>query len=97
MFDYNGKFLHKFGSSGPGRLSRPLGIASDSANNWIVTDDIEDRVAVFNSNGDFLTAFGESGFEAGQFSNAHDVCVDNNGRILVCDDTRVQVFAFESQ
>lgn len=88
--------MRKFGcSTGPERLSRPIGITSDSANNWLVTDDIEDRVAVFNSQGDFVTAFGESGFLAGQFSNAHDVSVDSNGRILVSDDTRVQVFAFE--
>ena len=58
LFNVDGKFLTKWGSSGSGdgQFKSPCGIAVDSIeNNVYVQDSGNNRVQVFNSNGKFLT------------------------------------------
>lgn len=92
MFDYNGKLLRRFGSkgTGPGELSHPFGLATDSAGNWIVTDHLNDRVCAFTAEGNFITAF--------VAQRPLPICVDSAGRILVGHGHHhgcVRVFGFE--
>ena len=62
--------LHKWGSTGSsnGQFDSPNGIAVDSSGNVYVTEDNNNRIQKFNSNGGFITQSGGStGFSNGQF------------------------------
>jgi DNA-binding beta-propeller fold protein YncE len=49
---------------------------------------------VFDSNGQFITQFGEAGFDPGQFDEPVGISVDNEGKVYVADtwNQRIQVF-----
>lgn len=103
MFDAEGKFLRKIpcasdgDSAGHGKLFCPFGLATDSADNWVVCDGSH-RVHIFTSDGRFITAFGEGGRRPGQFRDPISACVDSSGCILVGDGSyRVQAFAFAAK
>lgn len=59
-----------------------------------VVDRSNDRIVVFDTEGDFLFAFGESGTEKGQFDYPHEIEVAPDGRVFVADtnNRRIQIF-----
>ncbi|MFB6345608.1 MAG: 6-bladed beta-propeller [bacterium] len=67
---------------------------SKNAERVFVTDWGNHRVQVFDREGDFLTAFGTSGFGPGDMNQPTDVAVGNNGAVYVTDyaTDRVQVW-----
>jgi DNA-binding beta-propeller fold protein YncE len=64
-----------------------------------VGDTGNDRVQVFDAEGRFLYAFGESGDGPGQFLRPMDLDVDRDGRVFVADfgGDRIQVFTPRGQ
>lgn len=101
VFDEKGNRLRTFGSAGvsPGQFRRALGIAVDSANNWIIAEELGCRIQILQSDGTPLTTFRLSDVDKppGElFDQAECVCVTKDDRILVGDGTsRVHVFGFE--
>jgi len=93
VFDF--KFGGNF-SSADGHFNYPHGVAYDHNNNRIIVADIwNNRIQVFDSNGNFLFKFGNFGSADGQFGNPLGVAYDhNNNRIIVADtyNHRIQVF-----
>jgi tripartite motif-containing protein 71 len=91
-------FDFKFGSdlSADGQFRLPHGVAYDHINNRIiVADTFNDRIQVFDSNGNFLFKFGNEGSDDGQFRYPEGVAYDHiNNRIIVADtfNDRIQVF-----
>jgi DNA-binding beta-propeller fold protein YncE len=91
-------FDFKFGSnlSADGQFRYPFGVAYDHNNNRIIVADTENnRIQVFDSNGNFLFKFGNFGSDDGQFIGPHGIAYDpNNNRIIVADtfNDRIQVF-----
>jgi DNA-binding beta-propeller fold protein YncE len=95
------KFLRKIGTSGkkhmltdPGDFALPEGVAVDSDGNVYVTDTFNDRVEVFDPDGEFISAFGKNGDGAGHFERPKGIAVDCDGHIWVADaaQDRVKVF-----
>ncbi len=86
----------KFGSSGSGngQFSSPSGIAFDAEGNIYVTDRSNDRVQIFDSNGNYLDQFGTSGSGNGQLDNPYDIVISSEQKIYVSEATnrRVQIF-----
>lgn len=75
-------------SSAPGGFDGPWGVSYDPHTcNIIVADKSNERVQVFNSQGNFLFLFGSEGTGNGQFSEdgPNGVHVDEKGRIYVVD------------
>jgi DNA-binding beta-propeller fold protein YncE len=72
----------------------PRGLAVDSKGNVYVTDTGNKRVVVFNSNGEFVTQFGTTGIDPGQFDEPVGLAIDQNGLVYVADtwNARIQVF-----
>lgn len=105
VFDYQGKFLRKFGSQGSkdGQLSYPFGLAVDSARNWLVADHDNHRISVFRSDGSFLTTFTYTPFSNPYAltlpkGSPYSLDVDHDGRVIVGDsESCVYVFVFEQQ
>jgi DNA-binding beta-propeller fold protein YncE len=88
VFNGEGKILRKFGSYGKGfgKMSCPYGICSNSANQWMVCDFLNERVQVLSSDGQFVTSFKTTGPQS--------ICIDLYGRIFVGGTIDVKVFAF---
>ncbi|MGH9954982.1 MAG: hypothetical protein ACRD39_04895, partial [Nitrososphaeraceae archaeon] len=73
----------------------PGGIAIDSSDNIFVVDVDNDRVQVFDVNGNFITKWGSAGSANGQFEDPIGVAVGAEGRVYVTDEenARIQVFS----
>jgi len=95
-----GTFLFKFGSfgTGDGQFNKPVGVAVDSSNRIIVSDQFNSRIQVFDSAGNFVTKFGSAGAGDGQFFAPNGIAVDSSNRIIVADtfNDRIQVFGLTS-
>jgi hypothetical protein len=77
----------------------PWGITVDELGDVYVVDWRNDRVQKFNSEGEFIFAFGKAGSGDGEFNRPTDVAVDEHGDIYVadCGNNRVQLFNSESR
>ena len=86
-------YAFQFGSygSGDGQLNIPYGVALDAAGNIYVADSGNQRVQVFNSQGNFLFKFASPAFDP-----PIGVALDASGNIFVtdyyCSQGCVQVF-----
>ena len=72
-----------------GLLSRPWGITANDSNEIFVSDMNNNRIVVFNENGEFIRSFGENSLHC-----PNGVLCDNMGRIFVTsrDDNKILVF-----
>ena len=85
----------KFGSkgSGSGQFNHPRGIAFDSEQNLYVGENRSGtRVQVFSSPGDHLQWLGKT-----KLNCPHDVAIDSNDTIYVCDTDNHQICIYNSQ
>ncbi len=95
------KLLRKIGTPGkkhtltaPGTFSLPSNVAVDKDGNVFVTDTFNDRVEVFDADGNFINTFGKNGDGPGYFERPKGVAIDGDGHVWVVDGAqdRVQVF-----
>jgi len=102
----NFKLLRKIGTAGkdhtlttPGDFSKPTNVAVDKDGNLFVTDTLNDRVEVFDADGQFIREFGKNGDGPGNFARPKGIAVDCDGHVWVADAmlNRVQVFTPEGQ
>lgn len=100
------KLLRKIGTTGhnheltsPGDFSKPAGVAVDGEGNLYVADTMNDRIEIFDADGQFISTFGKNGDGPGYFSRPKGVAIDSDGHIWVADgmQDRVQVFNKEGQ
>ena len=81
----------------PGQLAYPRGLTV-SGQRLLVADDKHHRIAVFDTGGRYLRAFGSGpGFGPGQFNFPFGVAVDGSGRVFVADDLNHRVMRFGPQ
>jgi DNA-binding beta-propeller fold protein YncE len=100
------KLLRKIGTTGhkheltsPGDFSKPAAVAVDAEGNLYVADTMNNRVEIFDADGQFISTFGKPGDGPGYFSRPKGVAIDGDGHIWVADgmQDRVQVFNKEGQ
>src|SRR3974390_808521 len=100
------KLLRKIGTTGhnheltsPGDFSKPAGVAVDAEGNLYVADTMNNRIEIFDADGQFVSAFGKNGDGPGYFARPKGVAIDSDGHIWVADGVqdRVQVFNKEGQ
>src|SRR5215469_16391988 len=100
------KLLRRIGTGGKnhfltsaGDFAAPQGIALDSDNNVYVTDTLNNRVEIFDADGNFISEFGKHGDGPGYLARPKGVAVDSDGHIWVADamQDRLQVFNREGQ
>jgi len=84
----------KHASTKPGDFARPAGVAVDKEGNVYVADTLNDRIEIFDGDGNFVNMFGKAGDGPGYFSRPKGVAIDSDGHIWVTDgmQDRVQVF-----
>jgi len=78
----------------PWYFDNPEGIAIDSIGNVYVVDCYSNRIQKFNHEGQFITAWGDSGTGDGEFLLPEGVAIDSNGNVYVVDsyNHRIQKF-----
>jgi DNA-binding beta-propeller fold protein YncE len=100
------KLLRRIGTGGkkhtltdPGNLAMPSNVAVDQDGNVYVTDTLNNRVQIFDADGNFLKTFGKAGDGPGYFARPKGIAVDADGHIWVADavQNRVQVFDQEGR
>lgn len=99
LFDVPRRSVFVFGSRGPGKLGKPLGVAIDHNINYYVVDGSTKSVSVYNPDGHFQRRIGQPG----ELFKPVDVAVNGDGsRIYVIDnggiDTdRHRVVAYDAE
>jgi DNA-binding beta-propeller fold protein YncE len=85
--------------TGPGDFSKPTFVALDKDGNAYITDTLNDRVEVFDADGNFIRAFGKNGDGAGDFARPKGIAIDSDGHVWVADAmlNRLQVFTPEGR
>ena len=100
------KLLRSIGTAGkkhtltdPGTFSLPTQAALDTDGNLYVTDTLNNRVEIFDGDGEFIGEFGKAGDGPGFFARPKGIAVDCDGHIWVVDgvQNRVQVFNRQGQ
>jgi len=108
IFNSDGIFLSSFGQRSEGKKGEPLeqgsfnmptALTKDSEGNIYVVDTGNNRVQVFNENGQYITEFGEQGSNNGEFEHPVDIAIDKKGYIFVADrgNNRIQIFDKKKQ
>jgi DNA-binding beta-propeller fold protein YncE len=94
-----GKSSGKHDLTTPGDFARPTNVAVDKDGNLYVSDTFNDRVEIFDADGNFVHTFGKAGDGPGYFARPKGIAVDADGHIWVADavQDRVQVFTPEGQ
>jgi DNA-binding beta-propeller fold protein YncE len=77
-----------------GQFSYPTYVALDARGNVYVSDTLNSRVQMFDTDGKFVTAFGKAGSAWGEFDKPKGVALDTFGNIYVVDTgwSNVQIF-----
>jgi DNA-binding beta-propeller fold protein YncE len=100
------KLLRKIGTTGhkheltaPGEFAKPSGVAVDKEGNLYVCDTLNNRIEIFDADGNFISTFGKNGDGPGYFARPKGVAIDSDGHVWVADGVqdRVQVFTKEGQ
>jgi DNA-binding beta-propeller fold protein YncE len=94
------KPLRRIGTGGkkhalmtPGDFAKPTNVAVDGEGNVYVTDTLNDRVEIFDADGNFITTFGKNCDAPGCFERPKGLAVDSDGNIWVADSVmdRLQI------
>ena len=92
-----GKPSKKHDQTGPGIFSLPEGVAVDSEGNVYVTDTFNDRIEIFDADGQFISTFGKNGDGPADFERPKGIAIDCDGHIWVVDATQNRVKVFDNQ
>lgn len=100
------KLLRRIGTGGknhwlttPGDFGAPSNVAVDKEGNVYVTDTMNNRVEIFDPDGNFISLFGQHGDGPGYLARPKGIAIDGDGHIWIADSfqDRVQVFNREGQ
>ncbi len=100
------KLLRRMGTGGkkhtltsPGDFAKPSNVAVDSDGNLFVSDTLNNRVEIFDADGNFIRTFGKNGDGPGYFARPKGIAVDSDGHVWVADavQDRLQVFTQEGR
>lgn len=84
--------IRKMGTAGkkhsltePGQFAAPENVAVDADANLYVADMYNNRIEVFDADGNFIRAWGKSGDRPGYFSRPKGLAIDSDGHVWVAD------------
>jgi DNA-binding beta-propeller fold protein YncE len=80
-----------------GTFSLPEAVAVDKDGNVYVTDTFNDRVEIFDADGEFISTFGRNGDGPADLERPKGIAVDGDGHIWVVDAAQERVKVFNQQ
>jgi DNA-binding beta-propeller fold protein YncE len=98
--------IRKIGTAGkghtltePGEFSVPTNVALDKDQNLYVSDTYNNRIEIFDADGNFIRAWGKNGDRPGTFARPKGIAIDVDGHVWVADavQDRIQCFTPEGQ
>ena len=92
-----GKPSSKHEQTDPGTFSIPEGVAVDKDGNVYVTDTFNNRVEIFDADGEFISTFGRNGDGAADLERPKGIAIDCDGHIWVVDAAQNRVKVFNQQ
>jgi DNA-binding beta-propeller fold protein YncE len=92
-----GKPSSKHDQTEPGTFSLPEGVAVDGDGNVYVTDTFNNRVEMFDADGQFISTFGQNGDGPANFERPKGIAIDCDGHIWVVDATQNRVKVFNNR
>ena len=96
VYERNGTFVRKFGTSGSsdGNFNQPYAVIVSPELEVFVADHNNHRVQVFDTNGTFLRKFGTYGTLEGQMSHVYNIAFSDEGNIMVGDWNNKRIIHF---
>jgi len=94
-----GKPSTRHDQTDPGTFSLPEGVAVDRDGNVYVTDTFNNRVEIFDADGEFISTFGKNGDGPADLERPKGIAVDGDGHVWVVDagPNQVKVFTKEGR
>ncbi len=104
IFNSDGIFFHAFGSKSKkskestpeeGTFLIPTALAIDSKDNLYVVDQENNRIQIFDGNGNFVRSFGKPGSSFSEFAKPVDIAISRNDIVYVAEEEnhRIQIFS----
>ncbi|MFN7992695.1 MAG: 6-bladed beta-propeller [Bryobacteraceae bacterium] len=81
----------------PGNFSLPTNVAVDSEGDVYITDTFNNRVQIFDGDGNFVSMFGKHGDGVGQFERPKGIAVDCDRHIWVVDAAQDRVKVYDRE
>jgi DNA-binding beta-propeller fold protein YncE len=96
--DYLGEFGKGYGSE-EGQFRSPVAMACDSRDRLYVTDELNHRVTIFDSSGNFLSKWGVFGSGDGELNGPAGIAIDADDNVYIVDqhNYRVQKFSADGK
>lgn len=96
--DYLGEFGKGYGSE-DGQFRSPVAMAGDSQDRLYITDELNHRVAIFDSSGNFLNKWGVFGSGAGELNGPAGIAINAEDDVYIVDqhNSRVQKFSADGK
>ena len=92
-----GKPSRKHDQTEPGTFALPEGVAVGPDGNVFVADTFNDRVEIFDADGQFISTFGKNGDGPADFERPKGIAIDCDGHIWVVDAAQNRVKVFNQQ
>ena len=91
--------VSSFGRKGlsVGKFNGPWGIAVNTNDEIAVTEQFNERVQIFSSEGNFLRSFGKKGDMLEEFISLRGITFHNNGNIFVADGSNHRIHIFSGE
>jgi DNA-binding beta-propeller fold protein YncE len=108
-FSSSGKVLMILGTpgvpgDGPDKLNSPSDVVVAINGDIFVADSHSfdsgnNRIVKFSKDGEFIKAWGKTGYAPGEFRMTHSIAIDSQGRVFVADrgNNRIQIFDQEGK
>jgi sugar lactone lactonase YvrE len=80
----------------PGDFAKPTNVAVDADGNLYVSDTLNNRIEIFDADGNFIRAFGKSGDGPDHFARPKGIAIDGDGHIWVSDGVQDRIQCFNS-
>jgi DNA-binding beta-propeller fold protein YncE len=92
-----GKPSRKHEQTDPGLFSLPEAVAVDKDGNVYVTDTFNNRVEIFDADGEFVSTFGKNGDGPADLERPKGLAIDSDGHIWVVDAAQNLVKVFNKE